>query len=91
MSLAKKEFSEQSDRKKWIYSDSETSTLHRQECGPSQRVSAASKEMAWLVFIGWLISYASKWEVIPTTFWEGEVPGFGPPPTAWSFDSALEL
>ena len=40
----KKEFSErQSDRKKWIYSDSERSTLHRQECGPSQRVSAALK------------------------------------------------
>ena len=29
--------------KKWIYSDSRRSTLNRQECGPSQRASAAAK------------------------------------------------
>ena len=29
--------------KKQIYSDTERSTLHRQECGPSQRASAAPK------------------------------------------------
>ena len=29
--------------KKWIYSDTERGTFHRQESGPSQRVSAAPK------------------------------------------------
>ena len=29
--------------KKWIYSDTEQGTFHRQESGPSQRTSAALK------------------------------------------------
>ena len=67
----KKEFSErQSDRKKWIYSDSERSTLHRQEFGHS-RGWVQPRNVAWLIFIGWVISYANKWEGYSNYFWAG--------------------
>ena len=39
--------------KRWIYSDTESSPLHRQR-GPSQTARAAWS-LAWLVFIGWWV------------------------------------
>ena len=46
--------------KKWIYSDSEGSTLHRQSVGHC-RGQGQPWNVVWLVFIGWVISYA--WEL----------------------------
>ena len=46
--------------------------------------------LAWLVFIGWVISYADEWEDYSNYFWEGvEISRISP--TSWSFNSALEL
>ena len=47
--------------KKWIYSDSERNTRHKQECGPSQSANAL-QNAARLVFIGEAISHANEWE-----------------------------
>ena len=47
--------------KKWIYSDSGRSTLHRVwDIAQGQWVRL--RNVAWLVFIGWVISYANEWE-----------------------------
>ena len=47
--------------KKRTYSDSERSTLHRQRVGHhGGRVQ--QKNVVWLIFIGWVISFANKWE-----------------------------
>ena len=64
-------------------------TPHR--AGPSQRVGVP-QSAARLVFTGWVSSHASQWEDCAKCSWEGQrSPGFGPPPTPWSFNSALEL
>ena len=47
--------------KKWIYSDTERRTLHRESAG-YHRGWLWPWSLAWLVFIGWVISYANKWE-----------------------------
>ena len=55
--------------KKWIYSDSERSTLHRQSMGHHR--GRKPWNVAWLVFIGWLIWYANEWEDYSNFFLEG--------------------
>ena len=47
--------------KKWIYSDSERSILHRQSVG-HHRGRVRLRNVVWLVFIGRVISHASEWE-----------------------------
>ena len=47
--------------KKWIYSDIERSTLHRQSVG-HHRGRMRLQNLMWLVLIGWVISYANEWE-----------------------------
>ena len=54
--------------KKWIYS--ERSTLHRQS-GGHRRGWMQPQNVAGLVFIGWVISYASEWEDYSNYSWEG--------------------
>ena len=56
--------------KKWIYSDSERSTFHRQSMG-HQRGQVLPGNVARLVFIGSIISYANEWEDYSNYFWEG--------------------
>ena len=56
--------------KKWIYSDAERSTLHRQSVG-HRRGQVWPWNLAWLVFIRWVISYANEWEDYSNYFWEG--------------------
>ena len=56
--------------KKWIYSDSERNTLHRQSGGHC-RGQVQPWNVVWLVFIGWIISYANEWEDYSNYFWEG--------------------
>ena len=46
---------------KWVYSDSIRSTLHRQSVGHF-RGWVWLWNGAWLVFTGWVISYANEWE-----------------------------
>ena len=55
--------------KKWIYSDSERSTLHRQSVS-HHRGRVQPWNVAWLVFLGWLISYANEWEDYSNFFLE---------------------
>ena len=55
--------------KKWIYSDSVRSTLHRQ-CVGHRRGRVEPQNVAQLVFIGWVISYANEWEDYPSYFGE---------------------
>ena len=50
--------------KEWIYSDSERSTFHGQSVG-HHRGQVRPPNLAWLVFIGWVISYADEWEDTP--------------------------
>ena len=74
--------------KKFNYSDLERSTLHRQSVG-HRREQVQPWNVAWLVSIGWVISYAKEWEDYSNYFGgKWRFPGFGPPPTPWSFDSA---
>ena len=47
--------------KKWIYSDSERSTFHRQSVG-HHRWQVQLQNVVWLVLIGWVISYTNEWE-----------------------------
>ena len=62
------------------------------ECAPSQRVSATAKYGMVSLYISWVISYVIEWEDYSNYFGEGQrFPGFGPLPTPWSFNSALEL
>jgi len=57
--------------KKWIYSDSERSTLHRQHVG-HRRGWVWPENVALLVFIGWVISFANEWEDYSNYFlWTG--------------------
>ena len=56
--------------KKWIYSDSVRSTLHRQ-CVGHRRGRVEPQNVAQLVFIGWVISYANEWEDYSNYFGEG--------------------
>ena len=56
--------------KKWIYSYSERSTLHRQSVGHC-RGQVLCQNLAWLVFIGWVTSYANEWEDYSNYFWKG--------------------
>ena len=46
--------------KKWIYSDTERSTLH--SVGYHSGRVRQVRNVAWLVYIGWVISYANEWE-----------------------------
>ena len=63
----------------------------RTECGPSQRTNVAPT-FGWLVFIGWVISYANEWGDYSNHFCEGQrYPGSGPLSTPWSLNCALEL
>ena len=55
--------------KKWIYSASERIRRHS-VCGLLQKVSAM-QNVARLVFIGWVVSYASEHENYSNCFWEG--------------------
>ena len=48
---------------KWIYSDSERSTLHIQSVGHCRR-QVWPRNVMWLVFIGWIISYANEWDIL---------------------------
>ena len=56
--------------KKWIYSDSERSTLHRQSVGHHTGQVQQPRNLEWLVFIGWVISYVNEWEDYSNYFWE---------------------
>ena len=55
---------------KWIYSDSERNTRHRQSVG-LRRGWVWLWNVVWLVFIGWVISYANEWEDYSNCFGEG--------------------
>ena len=55
--------------KKWIYSDSEGSTLHRQSLSHF-RGQVWLQNVAQLVFISWVISYANEWENYSNYFGE---------------------
>ena len=56
--------------KKWIYSDTDRSTLQRQSVGLGR---GRMQQHNWvrLVSIGWLISHANEWEDYSNYFWEG--------------------
>ena len=54
--------------KKWIYSDSQRSTLSRQ-CGPSQRAGAATK-CGIVNFYRLVTSYANEWKDYSNYFGE---------------------
>ena len=42
--------------------------------------------MGWLVFMGWVISWANEWEDFPTILGKGRgFPGIGLLPTLWPF------
>ena len=71
--LSQKEFSErQSDRYKVDLFRFREKHTPQTECGPSQRASARqSRNVSWLVLIGWVISYANEWEDYSTYFREG--------------------
>ena len=56
--------------KKQIYSDIERSPLHRQSVG-LRRGGMRQQNLVWLVFIGWVISYANEWEDYSNYFGEG--------------------
>ena len=56
--------------KKWIYSDTERSPLHRQSA-VRRRGQVQPRNLVWLAFIGWLISCANEWEGYSNYFWEG--------------------
>ena len=61
------------------------------DCG-HHRGREQQQNVSWLIFIDWVISFASEWEDYFNCFWDWwRFPGTGPPPTPWSFDSALEL
>ena len=45
--------------RKWIYSDTERGTLHRQSVG-HRRGQMQPPNLAWLVFTGWVITYANE-------------------------------
>ena len=49
--------------KKWLYSDSERSTLHRMSVGHC-RGQVQPRNLAWLIFISWVISYANERDMI---------------------------
>lgn len=54
---------------KWVHSDSEQSTLHRQSV-PSQGASVALK-LGVASFYSWVSSYANEWEDPSSSFGEG--------------------
>ena len=56
--------------KKWIYSDSERSTPHRQSVG-HLRGQVRLWNVVWLVFMDWVISCANEWEDYSSNFGEG--------------------
>ena len=57
--------------KKWIYSDSERSPLHRQSVGHRRAWVWGPRNVAWLVSIGWVIAYANEREDYSVCFGEG--------------------
>ena len=54
--------------KKWIYSGTERSTLHRQNVG-QRRGRVQPRNLAWLAFTGWVISYANELGGLFQLFW----------------------
>ena len=53
--------------KKWIYSDSQRSTLN--SVG-HRRGLVQPPNVAWLIFIGWVTSYANEWNDYSNYFGE---------------------
>ena len=50
------------------------------------------QNVAQLAVTDWVIYMLMSGRIIPTILGKGwRFPGFGPPPTPWSFDSALKL
>ena len=66
--------------KKWIYSDSERNTLHRQSVC-LRRGWVWLRNVVWLVFIGWVISYVNEWKEMAThsSVLAWRIPGTGEP------------
>ena len=56
--------------KKWVYSDSERSTLHRQNVGHS-RGRVWPQKCGMVSVVDWVISYANDWEGYSSCFGEG--------------------
>ena len=56
--------------KKWICSDTERSTRYRQTVGHHRR-QMQPPNLAWLVFTGWVITYANEWADYSNCFGEG--------------------
>ena len=52
--------------KRWIYLDSERSTLHR--VWAFTEANAVTMDVVWLGFASWVNSYASEWEDHPN-YW----------------------
>ena len=55
--------------KKWIYSDQREA--HSTESVGHCRGQVLCQNLAWLVFIGWVTSYANEWEDYSNYFGEG--------------------
>ena len=55
--------------KKWIYSDQREA--HFTESVGHCRGQVLCQNLAWLVFIGWVTSYANEWEDYSNYFGEG--------------------
>ena len=62
--------------KRWIYLDSERSTLHR--VWAFAEANSVAMDVVWLGFVSWVNSYLVSGGIIPTT---------GEQPTPLSFDS----
>ena len=54
---------------KWIYSDSERSTLHRQNVGHCRGQGRWPQSVVWLAFMGWVTLWA-EWEDYSNYFGE---------------------
>lgn len=79
--LIEKKFSERhSDTLSGGFVQIQRSTLHRVWAIAEGEWVQQTWNVVWLVFYGWVISYANEWE-----------DHYGEPPTPQSFDSALEL
>ena len=57
------------------------------------RGQTGPRNLVWFIFIGWVISYANKWDDYSNYFWEGVELSriWAIMPTPWCFNSALEL
>ena len=69
-------------------------TFHQTECTDHLRRWECPRNMMWLVFMGWIISYADKWEDYSIIlFWgrDGNFQELGPYPLFGLWWLALEL